>query len=518
MCFAVALGVRAAEPDAHTLYKQAREAERRGDVVRAYLLYSEAAAGDPQHAGEYWRRALALRTQAALKARPLPKIQASPDAPAAAPESPSLPDKITDDDLADVRRLRPPPELQAKPGRQTLDLRGDARSLFEQAGRAFGLGTAFDADYDAGPVRRIRIGSADYRDALHTLETATGSFAVPISPRLFLVAKDTPPKRAELEPTVAVTVPIPDPVTVQAAQEMARAIQQTMDIVKFAVDGNRHMVLIRDRISKVRPAQVLFEQLARARGQVVVDLQFLEVDESTFYSYGFLMPNQFPILYLGREGMAGPFQALSRLFLGHTLLGIGVVSDANLFANMSRSTSKLLLDAQVRSVDGEAATFHVGDKYPIATAAFFGQQAGFIIPPTFNFEDLGLALKVTPHVHGTEEVSLDINAEFKVLGSQSFNGIPTISNRRLESKVRLKNGEWAVVAGLMTNSEAKTISGIVGLSGIPLVGELFRKHDNTRDTTRILLVMKPRIVSAPPAEYLTRALYVGSEARLQIPL
>ncbi len=517
MCFALALAVRAAEPDAHTLYKEAREAERKGDVVRAYLLYSEAAAGDPKHAGDYWRHALALRTQAALKARPLPKISASSDAGAAPPESPSLPQKITEDDLDDVRRLRPPPELKAKPGRQTLDLHGDAKSLFEQVGRAFGLGTAFDSDYQGGPARHVRIEDADYRDALHTLEAATDSFAVPLSARLFLVAKDTPAKRAELEPTVAVTVPIPDPVTVQAAQEMARAIQQTMDIAKFAVDGNRHMVLIRDRISKVRPAQRLFEQLAHARGQVVIDLQFLEVDESTFYSYGFLMPNQFPILYLGRDAMAGSFQALSRLFFGHTLLGLGI-ANANLFANMTESTSKLLLDAQVRSVDGEAASFHVGDKYPIATAGFFGQQLGFPIPPTFNFEDLGLTLKITPHVHGMEEVSLDINAEFKVLGSQSFNGVPTISNRKLESKVRLRTGDWAVVAGLMTTSEARSISGIAGLSSIPLLGELFRKHDDTNDTTRILLLLKPRIVSAPPTEYLTRAVYVGSEARLQIPL
>src|SRR5258708_23528212 len=93
----------------------------------------------------------------------------------------------------------------------------------------------------------------------------------------------------------------------------------------------------------------------------------------------------------------------------------------------------------------------------------------FTPPPAINFEDLGLTLKITPHIHGVDEVSLDIDAEFKLLGAGAVDGIPIISNRKYESKVRLVTGEWAVLAGLMTGSDARTITGIPILSAIPFL-------------------------------------------------
>jgi len=88
----------------------------------------------------------------------------------------------------------------------------------------------------------------------------------------------------------------------------------------------------------------------------------------------------------------------------------------------------------------------------------------------------------------------------------------------MESKVRLKTGQWAVVAGLMSASEARTITGIAGLSTLPVLGRLFRKNEVNSQSTEVVLVLKPMLLDVPPSESVNRTLYLGSEGRLNIPL
>jgi general secretion pathway protein D len=147
------------------------------------------------------------------------------------------------------------------------------------------------------------------------------------------------------------------------------------------------------------------------------------------------------------------------------------------------------------------------------THEYIGNTSGgtvFTPPPTINFEDLGLVLKITPRIHGMDEVSLDIDAEFKVLGATTGNGIPVIGSTKYESKVSVMTGEWAVLAGLMTASEARTITGIPIISYIPL----FKNNMITHDNGETVIVLKPHILSLPPTESRTWKAWTGSETRL----
>jgi type II secretory pathway component GspD/PulD (secretin) len=881
--------------EASRLYKEGRKAEKAGQIVQAYLLYSHAAALDSGNR-LYWLRSQALRSRAALQARAKPAVAATETGPEDLDER-GL-GAVTREDEIQARKPLPPRELKASPGRKNFDLRGDAKALFQQAAAAFGLDCVFDGDYEAGSRIHFQIQQADYREALHALEAATGSFLVPLGDRLFLVVKDTQQKRNEMEPSVTMTMPVPNPTSLQEMLEMVRSVQQALAIEKLVWDSQKSTIVFRDRISKVLPARFLLEELLNHRPQLSIEVEFLEVNRSDVLNYGLDLPTRFPLINLFRvfgnqPSISSGISNLAVFGGGKTMIGIGVAS-AQMVANMSRSNAHTLLRSELRSLDNLPVTLHVGDKYPVLTGGYFGgfssptstggggvlpgqtggafqsglsfgvgsgprsiivadlngdglpdlavankdsndisillgnrrgtfrqavnfaagvgpvsvaagdfngdnirdlavansgsnnvsillgngdgtfqpavnfeagtspqsvlvadfngdgfrdlavansgsnnvsillgngngtfqapsnydagtapqfvvsadfngdrapdlavanagsnnvsillgnpngtfqaavnydtgtapqaivaedfnrdqisdlavanrdsdnvsvllgngdgtfrartdfgagsgpisiiagdfnfdgltdlvvadsgssgisvlfgsgngsfqipvtfvtgsatsavatadlnqdgfrdiavlsatagsvsvllgngsgtfQNPGgqiyqafggqaFTPPPTFTFEDLGLVVKITPHIHGIEEVTLDMEAEFKVLSGQAINGVPVISNRKITSKVRMKNGEWGIVAGLLSTTEARAISGIAGLSSVPLLAPLVRRNTKTRDSTEVLLIVKPKLLSLPSDQLVPPSVRIGSETRPLTPL
>jgi type II secretory pathway component GspD/PulD (secretin) len=288
-------------------------------------------------------------------------------------------------------------------------------------------------------------------------------------------------------------------------------------------------VVLRDRISRVVPAGRLFEELLRYRPQVDIEVDLLEVDLTYSLAYGVELPTTFPLAYLGTFWHNPSFSIPSTLRklvtfgAGQSLIGIGV-ANATLLANMSRAFSRTLTRSDLHAVDGTPATMHVGERFPVLTAGYFGpassSKGGTVYrpPPSFSFEDLGVNLKVTPHIHGMDEVTLELETEFKVLSGDTNNGIPIINNRKLSSKIRVREDEWGVVAGLLTSSEARTIHGIAGVSSIPLLGSLFKQYNKDESTSQVLLIIKPTLLNPTPDQAATPAIWTGSETRPLTPL
>jgi general secretion pathway protein D len=501
-----------AADDARKVFEAAQRAERSGDSFRAYLLYTRAAALDPANR-QYAAVKQALQARVTIPGETQQEQQPSFPHPAGA-DLVAI-GELTPSELVEARQAVLPPQLNWSPERKSFNLRGEARTIIEQVAAAFGIQTSFGPDYQNPPQFTFRVEDVDSLEALRALETVSNSLFIPLGDHAILVERDTPQRRTEVTPSMAMAIPIPERMSVQEAQELVTAVQQTLEIRRVSVDPGRHLVFMRDQASKILAARTLFTELARGRAQVEIDLDLLAVTKTSSLHYGLTTPTMSPIVnfgdFLGNTvKLAAGFTNFLTFGGGATFLGFGV-ANAQLLADVSKSTASSVLKSQVVAVDGQATQMHVGDRYPIIVNGYYGNTTGtgqvYTPPPTVNFQDLGLVLKVTPNVHGAGEVSLEVEAEFNVLGADSANNIPIVSRRKYTGKVRLKFGEAAVVAGLVKTSVNNSSS---GLPGVP---RLLRNNSTDKEDTEVLLVLTPRLTNLPPWEQPSPPLYVGTESK-----
>lgn len=514
---------------AEALARKAQKAAKAGESAQAYIYYAEAAALQPTNRG-YKARMEMLQTKAARQSKPVPSPAPEAVAESRALEPEEAFDSLTEKELAQARELREIPSLRAKPGVRSFDLTADARTLFDKVASEFGLQTVYDGDYPkAAPPIRFQVSAVDYREAIHALEAATNSFVIPLSGRLFMVAQDSTAKRTDLEQTMEIAVPVPEAITTQELTELAQVMRQATNIEKIAWESTQSRIVMRDRVSRVVPAVLLLNQLLAYKPEVMIDLEFLQVDSSDIVNYGFTVSNNFSAVYLGQilnNALSIPSGVTSLLTFGggKTLIGITAAQVQAMF-NETRSDSNSLYRAQLRSVAGAPATLHIGEKYPVITGGYFGGTSTststgttYAPPPSFTFMDLGLEMKMTPYINGDDVTTLNVETTFQVLTGQAVNGIPVIGNRGLKSQVALRNGEWAVIGTLMDTTRSKAASGFWGLSQIPFLGELFKQTSKDKEESNVLIGVRTRLISLPPSEIVSRALRVGNDQRPYIPL
>jgi len=495
--------------------------------MRAYLLYTQAVEFEPKNS-QFIARKNALQVWAALAGHAISGTEAisgnDPDEYAGIGADRIALEGLSPSEALESQMSAAAPHLNISTERKNFDLRGTARTLFEQVAGAYGIQLEFESGYQP-PVGTItfRVVDVSMEEALRMMEAISGTFIVPINGKLALVYQDTAQRRTDSSPVITAVLPMPERMSVQEAQEIVQAVQQTMDIKKVGTDAGRRVLILRDQVSKVMAARQILAQLSRLRAQVEVDVDLLSVDRNSSLSYGLSLPNAATIVNLGKSfnNTALSISGLTKLATfggGITFLGMGI-SDAMAMETVTKSSAKTMFHSQVVAVDGQQVMLHVGDSYPIITSGFVGNTptagnvGGFTAPPAIQFKDLGLVVQITPAIHEDHEVTLDVDAEFSALGATSNNGIPVISSRKFTGKVRLADGEWAVIAGLAVTQASETRSGIWGLRSIPWLGHLFESRTVMHDAQQTLILLKPRLTNAGPWEYASRALWVGSDSR-----
>jgi general secretion pathway protein D len=494
----------AAEPSAQALARAASKAQNSGQVVRAYLLYAEAAARDPNNASYRMNRdglkPLAnMLSKAGIEKEPTHDELLN----GVFPESEEPLQPLGWEERQRIEQLQPPPRLTLPPGRHNFHSRANERDLFNAVAGAYGLKVVFDPLMDPQPRVAFDVDNVDVRQALSALTETTNTFLFPISAQTIFVARDTQQKRDEYEPEIAVTIPLPDVTDSKMTTEAANAARQAFNLRHIGFDNSGRAIVIRDKLSKAKAARSLLERLIRPAAQIALDVQILTLDDQSTIQYGISLPNTFPIINFGRLLAQGnisfPTGFVNFLSFGggRTLFGIGV-TDAQAFATATQSNARSIYDATVVVSSGETAQMHVGDKFPIATMLYTGASQlpnpSYGPLPQIQQVDLGILIKVKPRLHADGDISMDIHAEYQALGTRTFNTVPEILERQFEGNVRLHTGDVAILAGLATQTSSVTKTGLIGLSEIPKVGDLFTDVNRSHENSQTLLVVKPHSI------------------------
>lgn len=524
-----------ANGSAEALFEKGLRAQRQGRHIEAYLLYSKARALAPANV-KYVRAFRGVRRGAAqLLAAAGEYRQALEVAPDSWEfRSLSMEDRepsrnVVGGTPVEERPFRSPAVLQYRGHTASFRFRGPVREAYEEAAAEFGVRLIFDKDFDGDQPIRADLTDCDFRCVTRALGGISKSVAFPLESDLVLVTQDTTAKRTELEPAAFAAIPLDPGLTEEEITEIAQAIQQVLDLRRFQMSSSGSVLFVRDSVSKTRMAQALVGDLLHPRGAVQIELQLLTTSRGRLVRAGIDVPAHFPVanfstLFGAVPVATGSAGRLIGLGGGETVLGVAV-GQAGLLATLNSSSARSWHKFHVLSAHGMQAEFKIGERYPIVTAQYssgaapssgpaFGPGSYVQPAPSITFEDLGLNLEATPLMHSAQEITLQLDVNFRFLAGGTVNDIPVIANREFRSQLRLRQGEFAIVSGMALYERRKSRGGTAGLGSVPWLGTLFRRNEWRWSRRDLLILVRPRVARLPPSEMArTPTLLYGSERR-----
>lgn len=428
-------------------------------------------------------------------------------------------------------------EVKPDSGRHSFHLQADTRALYEQITKAFSVSVQFDTTLTPRLVR-FDVDNVDFHTAMSLAGKVTRTFWTSISTHEAMVANDSPELRLQYERLGLRSFYI-SPGSATDLNDAAAVLRTIFEIRFINVNASKNIITVRASKEILDAISGVLENVLEARPQVLLEVQAYEIDSDKLRNVGLNLPADFQIFsiyaairqalgpdaqavidQINRTGTidpstisAGDLQHLQGspllapfIFFGKGLglTGIGFPGSSSLAgAQLSRnSTFATNLDnVQLRAMDGEVATFRLGSRVPIVNSSFVGvgldtngQPAVGNSVPSFQYEDIGLTLKSTPHYHLGNEVTLDMELTIKSLGATQTNGLPLIITREYKGNITIRDNEAAMVTGYVTSLQTKSGQGPVAGGQIPFVTNTYTQE---RSRQEILVVVTPHIVGRP---------------------
>jgi general secretion pathway protein D len=454
-------------------------------------------------------------------------------------------------------RAATPPQLvdsednpTAKPNAEHHDFhfRGDSRGLITAIAASYGLTVIFD---DSFPSRRVRfdLDSADFATAMQTASSATKSFSVALGDKILFASADNNENHRLFDRMGMRSFYVPGTSSAQDLNQLMNSLRTLFEFKFISINNAASTITLRGPQSSLDAATQFIGQLDIEQPEVMFDLKVFQINHTYMRNIGLHVPDNFnlfniPVAALaalggqniqdlinqlissgginqaGNESISALLaqlqgqsnsvfnQPLATFGGGLTFMGLSL-DKLSAALTMNESSARILDHVTLRASQGKDATFKLGSRYPILNASFapvynnpaiaqaVGNQSFTPAFPSVNYEDIGLTLKAKPVIHGNSDVALDLEVQLRTLGATTSDGIPIILNREYKGGILLKEGEPAVVAGMLTQSDARSLGGVPLFSAIPGVGLLTSQASKQEEDDELLIIIRPIVVRDP---------------------
>ena len=513
LAIAALLGLTALSCTSYRAFQKAREYESVKDFDKAVVEYSKALEVDPEnvrykvalsHAKREAARAhfekgkqlmtakhyemAALEFQLTVKLDPTNQWAAIELAKAveAARDAYSV-DRYNIDKVKERARgaKAQPPELDPasdEPIFLSFSRPTPVKDIYRALGNSFGINIVFDQAVKDDERISIELRDVTAQPALERVMQAANHFYKVLDEKTIIVVPDNPQTRRDYEDLVIQTFYLSN----GDAEQVTNVVRTMIEARNVFPLKALNAITIRDTADKVRIAEKIIAANDKAKAEVVVDVELLQLNEKRLRELGteIALSNSINFSPLDEAGKAisGPFRRdqLDGMTSNDWTFNVPGITYTMIKTN---TDAQLLAKPQLRISEGEKATLHIGDRVPVPVSTFNqittpGQP---VFPITsFQYQDVGIKISIEPRVHHNREVTLKLlvevsNVAGEVVPPPGSNQAsqPIIGTRTIESTIRLKDGETNFLAGLIRQDESSSVSTIPFLGDIPILGRLF---------------------------------------------
>lgn len=385
----------------------------------------------------------------------------------------------------------------------------DLRVGFEFIAKSFGVDVIFDDGIKSTPVT-LFAKDVTFEQALNLMLATTRTFYKKIGPNTILVAPDSKEKRGQYEDHLVRTFQL----NTVRAKDMAEMLKGLITIKKLIVNETLNTLVIRDTAETLSLVGKIVEANDRKPAELILDVELLEVNRSKAEKLG---------LDLGTYAVSAGIPTTSTIYLGQAL---GPQLKAAATLTLPSATfrfykqdvdAKILANPKIRALNGKLAKIHIGDRVPLRASTIV--DATGQTRTTYDYKDIGIALAAEPIINLDNSTQVKLALEVSALGQNvgtANEPALSIGTRKAETYMLLRDGETAILGGLIRDDERNTQVRVPLIGDIPAVGSLFTSYDNSGGRTDVLLTITPRVVRGwdLPSKDL-RAFYSGTENNYQ---